>query len=228
MNEETMLPFKEIKDMFITLQESSIQGLANRVEQLERSRSRPSTPIPETPAVPREEKPPGLSTVLKRQGISDYDPEDEDSSAEGPLRAASRRLDAPPLRTSISGGPTFTLTAPTISNTLKHLNLNVSEVLSFHKGFGESSVEAFEPLANLPSFVSPLIIPLSVFVYPVLVSIFRFNLEKQVAVSAFSFAEFVAAMRPEDKPNICLDSGLMFVGLKFSLKVNVTEGEKGR
>jgi len=34
-------------------------------------------------------------------------------------------------------------------------------------------------------------------------------------------------MCPEDKPNICFDFGLMFVGLKVYLKMNVKEGEKG-
>ena len=75
----------------------------------------------------------------------------------------------------------------------------------------------FEPIVNVPSSVSPVVIPFSV---PVsfLVNLFRFVLEKIVAASAFAVAIFVAAVRPESKPNIFFAFGLLFVGVEDSLK----------
>ena len=117
-----------VEEMFTSIQQSleklqlSIDKHESRIEGLERSRP-PSPVVVETPILPREEKPPGLTTLLQRQGIP-FKELDEDPVVERPLRAASRRLDAPiPMRTSISSGVTYSFPAPTISVTLKELNV---------------------------------------------------------------------------------------------------------
>ena len=103
-----------VEDMFTSILQS-IEKLQlspdkhdARIEALEKSRP-PSPDVVETPILPREEKPPGLTTILQRQGIP-FKELDKDPVVERPLRAASRRLDAPiPVCTSISSGVTYHL-----------------------------------------------------------------------------------------------------------------------